>query len=465
MNTADEYSVPYQLHILLESIDPEDTALREYVRTVVPNLINHCAVMSAKGGKAFLEKCRKAGYNYHDKPDQSMVAHILNGIFPVMRIVRELEQRNLQTLNEVERKLYLTAYTLHDLDKITAEQHLYKMDTEEAKEHFRQAIILWCQQFAIAEFFPDYQDYLNDVMFLIVNTQEFYGADPLPYNYGAFKLSARRKELVRSLSTLSDVLNYRDDISPASICQKTRNKPKIILADLSEGRLTFSYHQIAEVTGLLSNLINNAVMALMREYGHTPLLFFPNGVVYITDTQQAQTMFDSSLLYRSVVEKVSQACKSELMHNLTGYTRAGKGMKFADYYYQIFTIRELLGVSITAVNKIIHEKKKPVSPDRLNAMVEMQKENGKWHIPEEIHLNFEPSIEVDRLAEYLIVMENILITIPVIAEPDAAILNALGLSQHLEDTGQSRIKAAQNTAGISSPGNICKSDEDWTHKN
>jgi hypothetical protein len=116
MNNREE-SVPFQVHLLSKAVDEDDQILREYVEVVVPHLINHCAVMSAKGGRAFREYCQKMEYNYHDKADQSMVAHVLNGIFPVMRIARELERRGLQKLDATEQKLYLIAYTLHDLDK------------------------------------------------------------------------------------------------------------------------------------------------------------------------------------------------------------------------------------------------------------------------------------------------------------------------------------------------------------
>jgi len=440
MNSNDEYSVPFQLHVLLESIEPEDTLLQEYVKIVVPNIINHFSTKSAKGGKDFLEKCRREGYNYHDKPDQSMVAHILNGIFPVMRIVQELEKRNLNKLSEAEQKLYLTAYTLHDLDKIVGEKDLYNISTEDSRKHLTQKLTEWIRHLAIDQFFPEYLGFLNDVIYLILNTQELYGADTLPYNYGSFTLSPRRRDILRDLSNLSDVLNYIDDkrsegtmlTSPASLCQEKPAKPRKLLASLSDGRLFFVYHQLSAVTGLLSNLINNAIMHLMREQGNIPLLFFPNGVVYITEQKNEHSDIGKRL-YEAVVDKISEACKSEVQRSLTGYTRAGKGLKFADYYYEIFSLKELLQISVRAVNKIIHDKKKPVSPDRLTSMLEMQQDDGKWNIPDHVDLHFEPSLEVDRLAEYFIVMENILETVPGISEVDTAIFKSLDLFHYLED--------------------------------
>lgn len=430
-------TIPVQIQLLLDSIDPDDRVLQEYVRCVVPNLIDHCATMSAKGGKAFLEHCRQHGYTgYHDKPDQSMVAHILNGIFPVMRIVRELEKRKLQQLNETEQKLYLLAYTLHDLDKIAGEKDLYDIGQTTTREHFTETLRIWANKLGIGRFFAQYLEFLDDLLYLIMNTQNVYGVDLFPYNYENLKLSARRRDLLRDLSNLSDVLNYIDAegnllTSPATICQ---DKLQSHLARLSDGQLRFSYHQLSTVTGLLTNLINNAIMRLMREQGHLPLLFFPNGVVYLAEARNDKLDGIADNLFGAVTQKISDACKQRLRQNLTGFTRDGKGLKFSNYYYQIFSLKELLGVVIEGANKIIHEKKKPVSSDRLSAMFGMQRDGGKWGIPKEIDLAFETSLDVDRFGEYLMTLEQILTTVPGITEVDTAILESLELSECLEQS-------------------------------
>lgn len=439
MNTHDEYTTAFQQQVLLEAVDPADAVLQEYVRLVVPHIVNRLGAMSAKGGKAFLEKCRQAGYNYQDKPDQSMVAHILNGIFPVRRIMRELEGRQIRQFTEIEQKLYLCAYTLHDADKLAGEKDLYDIGSEEARTHLTQILTEWIEVLNINAFFPEYQDYLNDLIYLILNTQEKYGVDVLPYNYGALQLSARRRDVVRECCNLSDVLSYLDQhgegtmfTSPANLCQGKPDKPRRLLANLSNGQLTFAYHQLSEVTGLLSNFINNAVMHLMEEQGYLPLLFFPHGVVYLAEQGHDSTQV-SKRACDAVFEKIGSACKREVQKSLIGYTRAGKGLKFADYYYQIFSLKELLEISVAAVNKIIHEKKKPVSPARLSSMLTMQQDGGKWAIPTHIDLQFEPAVEVDRLAEYLTVVEGIIERVPEISESAAVILEALGMSQHCED--------------------------------
>lgn len=428
--------MPVQVRLLLDSVDPEDAILREYVRFIVPNLLTQLATYSAKGGRAFLEKCQREGYKYHDKPDQSMVAHVLNGIFPVMRIARELEGRQLHTLNDTEYKLYLTAYTLHDLDKIAGEKDLYQLGTSETREHLMQTLSAWIERLAIDQFFPEYTQFFDDLIYLILNTQDKYGVDALPYNYGAGKLAPRKRDFLRDLSNLSDVLNYLDDkqsdgsllTSPANLCQGKLQK---LLARLSRGRLRFAYHQLSTVTGLLTNLINNAIMHLLRERGYLPLLFFPNGVVYLTESQESIADV-ADLLFEAVTNKISIACKHPLRQNLTGFTRDGKGMKFSHYYYNIFSVSEMLSVAIQGVNKIIHDKKKPVSTERLAAMQRMQNDGGKWGIPAEIELDYDASLDTDRLAEFLMLLEQILSAIPKVRDVDQKIMDSLELAEEYE---------------------------------
>lgn len=435
MNASDEYSGSFQQHVLLEAVDPADPILQDYVRRVVPKIINRLGTMSAKGGKAFLEKCRAAGYHYQDKPDQSMVAHILNGIFPVRRIMRELEQRQIRQFTELEQKLYLCAYTLHDTDKLAGEKDLYDIGSEDARTHLKSILDEWVSTLNINAFFPDYQEYRDDLIYLILNTQEKYGVDVLPYNYGVLRLPARRRDIIRDLCNLSDVLSYLDQhgegtmfTSPANLCQGKPDKPRKLLASLSNGQLTFAYHQLSEVTGLLSNFINNGVMHLMEAQGSIPLLFFPHGVVYLGQTNSTG-MEISDDLYEQIVSKISNICKLKVRQDLIGCQR-DKTLKFADYYHQIFSIRELMEFSVEMINrKIIN----PKSQDRLAKLKSSRK---KWKIPDHIDINFEPSLEIDKLAEFWGTIETILEKIKGVVDVDQIILESLSLL-HLLETSRS----------------------------
>ena len=50
--------------------------------------------------------------------DQSMLSHLLNGIFPSLRLMHLLEAEGLGRFSEVERRVYILSYLMHDVDKI-----------------------------------------------------------------------------------------------------------------------------------------------------------------------------------------------------------------------------------------------------------------------------------------------------------------------------------------------------------
>ena len=93
------------IKLLKGAIPPDDNVLQDYIEIVGPQIQKEYTLRSAKGSS--IEK-------YARNTDQSMLAHILNGIFPTMQIVRE----SGEALSDIEKRIYLIAYTLHDLDKL-----------------------------------------------------------------------------------------------------------------------------------------------------------------------------------------------------------------------------------------------------------------------------------------------------------------------------------------------------------
>ena len=66
-----------QIALLKNAVAPDDYVLTDYVEMVVPQMLEEYTLRSAKGSTGW-------AYNH----DQSMLAHILNGIFPTLTIVR-----------------------------------------------------------------------------------------------------------------------------------------------------------------------------------------------------------------------------------------------------------------------------------------------------------------------------------------------------------------------------------------
>ena len=380
--------MPAYLVLLKRAIPADDDVLQDYVEIVGPRMLKEYTLQSAKGG---------SNPKYSRNNDQSMLTHILNGIFPTLQIVRE----SGEDLSELEKQIYLIAYTFHDLDKLESIQNLSVADAEEARQ-FYHYLDDWVKRLHFDEFFPDYNEYRGDIAFLILNTHTKFGADLHLQNYDLC-LPGHRRQFLREMCTCSDLIAYFLQ-NPASFLD--RGKIQDSLTYLSGGRLEFAYHKVSENRGMLTNVINNALLAEMRDkFGWKPLLFFPAGVTYLRPRNaQEITLPTGDDIAEIVVEKLKAYCASRLRQNLNGFTRGGKGFKYADYYDTFFQPHEMLRLIQKGCFKILRQDKRPSAGKRLEKLQQLQ-EAGK--IPDDIPLDFEDDIRVDQLAEYLTEIEKL----------------------------------------------------------
>ena len=247
-----------QIALLKNAVDPADLVLMDYIDKVVPQMLEEYTLRSAKGGT-----------KYPKLSDQSMLSHILNGIFPILTIVRTAEQ----TLSELEERLYLIAYSFHDLDKLVGIQDLSVSDAEKA-EQFYAYLDEWISKLHFDQFCPDYEEYRGDIAYLIFNTQKRYGANLSLQNFD-LRLPGRRRQYLREMCTASDLIAYLLK-NPNGF--REYDKVSESLTQLSFGKLEFTYHKLAENRGMITNVINNALLKILCDrLGWKPFLFFSNG--------------------------------------------------------------------------------------------------------------------------------------------------------------------------------------------
>ncbi|MBM3236071.1 type I-D CRISPR-associated protein Cas10d/Csc3 [Candidatus Poribacteria bacterium] len=391
-----------QVAMLKSVIDPEDIVLIDYVDVVGPQMLEHFSLLSAKGS---------SDPRWEHNPDQSMLAHILNGVFPTLRIVKTAGQ----LLDDREERIYLVGYTFHDLDKLTQVRRLSVADLEKV-EQFYSYLENWIQTLQIHQFFPEYQQYLGDIAYLILNTQTVYGTNLNLPGYD-LKLRGRRRDFLREMCICSDKVAYFLK-SPNAFLER----PDLVecLNKLSNGSLQFAYHKISENRGMITNVINNALLRLLRdEIGWKPLLFFPVGVTYLKEREMQEAQLPTLENVAKIVEtRLVDYCKERLRNNLNGFSRDGKGFKFADFYYDFFKTKELLYVIHEGCFRKIPENKfvKP-QPD-IRASIRKWQERGK------IRNSVEPSncpASAGRLAKLLDIQE--LIEMPSKIEYDSIFKN------------------------------------------
>lgn len=388
MGISDHAQEPQPIHtqtaLLKNAVDPADFVLMDYVDKVVPQMLVEYTLQSAKGGTKFPKLS-----------DQSMLAHILNGVFPTLTIVRTAGQ----PLSELEERLYLIAYSFHDIDKLVGIRDLSVSDAEKSQQ-FYAYLDEWISKLHFDEFCPDYEEYRSDIAYLILNTQKRYGVDLNLQNFD-LRLPGRRRQYLREMCTASDLIAYLLK-NPSGF----RKQPNVCesLTQLSFGKLEFAYHKLAENRGMITNVINNALLRTLRDrLGWKPFLFFPTGVTYLRERSSKDTILPTLNEIAENTEKQLMAyCAERLEVNLDGFTRDGKGFKFPDYYYDFFQIPQLLKLISVGCFRVLHENKSPSAGKRLQKMLQLQ-ESG--NVPSDVHLDFEDDMRVDQLAEYLYEVE------------------------------------------------------------
>ncbi|HEU5374790.1 MAG TPA: type I-D CRISPR-associated protein Cas10d/Csc3 [Ktedonobacteraceae bacterium] len=330
----------FYLEFLKRGVEPGDTVTRSFIDQMLLHMMEAYAEKSAKGGEHH-DETEQRRENFEKNVDQSMVSHLLNGIFPTMRLLNWLEMLQLgpEPFSEVEKQIYILSYLMHDVDKI---EKLHGLETASREDIDKAKGIIEKQLLACKaeNFFPDFAAYLEDITYLVVNTQQKYGTHLHTYLW-QLRLKERRLLLLRRLCTYSDQIAYL--VSTPSAILLGNETLSTILAELSDDQLVFTYHQLREVRGLLTNVINNGLVELFKS-GRTgelwPYLFFSDGVVYIK-RKSSQFTLASEQIVDAVQDRLRALCATTIKENAPGFKFSIQGMvKHPDYYFEFLSLEE-----------------------------------------------------------------------------------------------------------------------------
>jgi CRISPR-associated protein Csc3 len=411
--TSDRTIEPKQefltLKLLRQAIkaqNPDDRVMADFAEYVLPNLLKIAIGVTAKGGKFFDELDREKGrenVRRDNAGDQSLNTHLLNGLFPANLIEQRLEKLNTNVLRRVkerERRLVIAGFILHDFEKFPdVPENCRKLSLEQ----HRQIIDAKVRQLGLDLFIDSenpktYQDYIDDLLCVAYNAQRRWDTN---WNFSEYGLNPTLRD--RTLRCLADLTCLADSL--ASIIKHPQdaenNRLNGLIHNLSDGQLKFTYHAIAENRGVLTNVVNNALMdahtALNSEETtyYEPLLYLPTGVIYLAHRNAPQ--IDTAKLPNLVVSNIKELCGKQLIQRQTGFGRDGKGMKYAEYYEQFFNDVELMQVALKATLRILTDGKKSVAKSRSDNLIAFQR---KGVLSADYNFEFADDIRIDRIAEF-----------------------------------------------------------------
>lgn len=392
-----------------------DELLVRFAECVLPNLLTQLAGATAKGGQ-FTEDRRAEGKNVErSKEDQSFTAHLLNGLFPTYRIFKRLQTIDTNPVkrlcDEREAAVYIAAYMLHDSDKFPDYSSWLVTHDIEGKFHQRN----WRKQTPHKSDAPNFgrdyvahkmqslgldrlignqwRDYIDDIIWISHNAGEKWDADLGLKQRGLnrFQIDERTQGILIRLVRLSDlfasVIKRPGDIESKNLSE--------LLHDLSAGQLKFTYHALSDNRGVITNILNNALMDAHPQDAYAPLLYLPDGVVYLAQADAPDIKTEE--IPTQVIDKIKSLCTDTLKERQTGFSRTGKGFKFAEYYWLYFDVASLMAVAVDAACRIIHSAKVSSGIRRSTKLTAFQ---AAGEIPANIDTTFGDDYRIDRLAEF-----------------------------------------------------------------
>ena len=410
----------------ITSEHPEDLVMTDFAEYVLPNLLKFAIGVTAKGGKFFdhidskVKAEKKSRVRRDNAGDQSLNTHLLNGLFPAYLICQFLEQadttvrREFRKFGDIKKRILVSSFILHDFEKFDynlfasipdkyKNKHLdiRKLSIEEHREIINTIVAeLNLDNFLTAGLSEEeqWQDYLDDLLFVAYNTQVRYDTN---LNLSEHGLNPKLKD--RTLICLADLCCLADSL--ASIIKHPQDAEhdrfKRLIHNLSDGQLKFTYHRLAENRGVLTNVVNNALIQAHTDLNteennyYQPLLYLPTGVIYLA-ARDAPTVSLADIPDQ-VISSIKQLCADRLMQSQTGFGRDGKGMKYADYYEQFFNDVGLMQVALKATLRILNDKKPSVAKSRSDNLVKFQQQGV---LPTDYDFTFKDNIRCDRLAEF-----------------------------------------------------------------
>jgi len=265
---------------------------------------------------------------YGGKSGESVWTHIMNLVTTIEKL------RPLFQLSADEMCCLLLALTIHDLNKIDA----YGKSSNGRNASYANAaskanIVQELEQLEVTAFFPDWHDYRFDIVYLAHAHQEGSMVETVlnQHEIGQCRLDTDRLEgPLKYLMKAADVSDnsHSGDFTlrhEKHIRDKLRDHVNSALnAVVYPRRYRFVGHHLAELRGLMTNVMHNEIVTYMLEtYGKEAcidLLYHPEGVDYLLDKKISFTWTPEQR--QAVAERIGQRFAKLQFDQLTQFIKA-----------------------------------------------------------------------------------------------------------------------------------------------
>ena len=231
----------------------------------------------------------KGGIEYPHLSEQSMLGHVVNGVFALARLLRFVIQKNILVvgLDEQTLRKAFALVPVHDAHKLGGFELMGKSEFSIPLERLQEEYTkLGLNRFA------DVDAHLMRAA--NVSKRSSYQGDLV--------LSEDKGSLLWLLVRLADTMASMVHLQELGTLE---GYLKQLAPDFAPkgGRFRLYSHEVRDVRGVLTNLVHSVVaQRLEAEYEFYPLLFFATGTLYLGPSQLPD--FDRPIFIHEVVEGV-----------------------------------------------------------------------------------------------------------------------------------------------------------------
>ena len=249
---------------------------------VLPDYIEYIA---NKGLQRYKHKIQYGG-----KEGESVWTHIMNLVTTIEKL------RPLFQLSADEMCCLLLALTIHDLNKIDAYGKANGKNVSYANAASKANIVQELEQLEVRAFFPEWHDYQFDIVYLAHAHQEGSMVETVLNQREVGQCRLDKDRLEGPLKYLMKAADVSDNSHSGNYTLRHEKHIRDKLRDhVNSGLHTMVYprryrfvgHHLAELRGLMTNVMHNEIVAYMLEtYGKEAcidLLYHPEGVDYLLD--------------------------------------------------------------------------------------------------------------------------------------------------------------------------------------
>ena len=289
-------------NIILKFAGPPDDILGDYIREI------------ANGGLARYRRIVQWG----NKGGQPLYAHVIDLVFTFARLADLLE------LPDSEQRIMMLALSAHDINKVDDRQPKGMRFADLASP---ENIADQLEALGADGFYPSWREYLVDIVALVrSHSDHFHQSGELLFartvQAQKYRLGERVQELTHLMKGL-DVLDLSHQLTE-------RQHKRTFLSHLnafSTVQYEFVHHVVVEQRGILTNVIHDRIAEFMtRKKGAMPLLYYPDGVVYLVQigTQPGITESDIS----EIGDMVAEFLEDQTRGSFESFIKAGnQGIK------------------------------------------------------------------------------------------------------------------------------------------